>query len=120
MISANDVLHIISEMHQFSMLLLELRDATIIGISHDSSGKLSYFKYRGKLGRAERSNLTRKIYSGEMPETVCLLPVEDLIHEIEGKKARHIWLEPATTDHGELAFLSISELKTYFQKHPQR
>ena len=120
MISASDVLHIISEMHQFSVLLLELKDMTVIGILHDSSGKLNCFEYKGKLDRIERSNLTRKIYSGEIPESVHLLPVGDLIKEIEGKKVRHIWLESAGTDRRELGFLSISELKTYFQKHPQR
>jgi hypothetical protein len=120
MISASDVLHVISEMHQFSMLLLELRDTTMIGISHDPSGKLNYFRYKGKLGRTERNKLTQEIYSGELPESVHLLSVEELIQEIEGKKARHIWLESAGTDRRELGFLSISELKTYFQKHPQR
>jgi len=120
MISANDVLHIISEMHQFSMLLLEYKDTTIIGISHDSSGRLNYFKCKGKLSRTERGNLTQKIYSSEIPESVHLLPVEELIQEIEGKKARHIWLESAGADRKELGFLSISELKTYFQTHPQR
>jgi len=120
MISASDVLHIISEMHQFSMLLLELKDATVIGISHDSNGKLNYFKCQGKLSSAERGNLTQQFYSGQTPESVRLLPLEEFITEIEGKKARHIWLESAGPERKELGFLSISELKAYFRTHPQR
>jgi hypothetical protein len=120
MISANDVLHIISEMHQFSMLLLELKDATVIGISHDPSGKINYFKCAAKLTAADRSALTQEIYSGRIPDSIRLLPVEELLREIEGKKTRHIWLESVDRDHTELGFLSISELRTYFRSHLQR
>ena len=31
MISASDVLQILSELHQYSMILMELRDATTVG-----------------------------------------------------------------------------------------
>lgn len=120
MISANDVLQIISEMHQYSMLLLELKDATTLGISHISDGKLNYFRHKGRLNRTERSKLARGIYSGQIPESTNLLPVEEFLREIEGKKARHIWLESVGPDRTELGFLSIAELKTYFQSHPHR
>jgi hypothetical protein len=120
MISANDVLQIISEMHQYSILLLELKDATTLGISHTSDGKLNYFRHKGKLNRTERGNLTREIYSGQIPESIHLLPVEEFLQEIEGKKARHIWLESVGPDRKELGFLSISELETYFRSHPHR
>jgi len=68
----------------------------------------------------ERGRLVQKIYSGQIPGSVRLLHVEELLAEIEGKKARHIWLEPIGTSSRELGFLSISELKAYFQSHPQR
>lgn len=102
------------------MLLLELKDATIIGISHDSNGKLNYFKCKGKLSPSERGNLTQQLYLGQTPESIDLLHVEELIMEIEGKKARHIWLESAGPERKELGFLSISELKAHFRTHPQR
>jgi hypothetical protein len=102
------------------MLLLELRDATVIGISHDSSGKINYFKCATKLTAADRSALTQEIYSGRLPRSIYPLPVEELLKEIEGKKARHIWLESVGRDPQELGFLSISELRTYFRSHTQR
>lgn len=101
------------------MLLLELKDTTL-GISHDSSGKINYFKCAMKLTIADRSTLTQEIYSGKLPETIDPLPVEELLKEVEGKKARHIWLESVGGDPKELGFLSISELRTYFRAHPQR
>jgi len=120
MISANDVLHIISEMHQFTTLLLELKDTTVIGIAQHPSGKLSYFKCSSTLTAPERSLLAKQICDGEMPGNAHPLAVEDLLTEIEGKRARHIWLESVGRKRTELGFLSISELKAYFRSHPQR
>jgi hypothetical protein len=120
MISANDVLHIISETHQFSTVLLELKDTTVIGISQDPDGKLSYFKCSGTLTAAERSLLAQQLYNGHMPSTAHPLPVEELLREIEGKRAKHIWLESTGKERTELGFLSISELKAHFRSHPQR
>jgi hypothetical protein len=115
MISVNDVLQVISEIHQFSMLLLELKDAATFGIWHYPKDKVNYFKIQGKLGRRERADLMQKIYSGKTPEPLIPLPVEEFLREIEGKKTRHIWLETAEPERKELAFLSISELQTFLK-----
>lgn len=117
MISANDLLQIIGEIHQYSMLLLELKNATTVGISHSSDGRVSYFRFEGKLGSAERSNLVKRICAGEMPDSVQPLSVEQFLHEIEGKKANHIWLEAVGPERRELAFVSIPELKAHFRAH---
>ena len=115
MISANDVLQVISEIHQYSMLLLELKDASTFGILHSPKEKVNYFKFEGSLGRREREDLVQRICRGEMLASVLPLTVEQFLQEIEGKKARHIWLETVSTERKELAFLSISELKTFLR-----
>ena len=120
MISANDLLQIIGEIHQYSMLLLELKNATTVGISHSSNDRVSYFRFEGRLSSVERGNLVQRICAGEMPESIQLLPVEQFLHEIEGKKAKHIWLEAVGAERKELAFASISELKAHFRAQSRR
>lgn len=115
MISANDILQVISEIHQYSMLLLELKDSATFGILHSPKDKVNYFKVEGRLGRRERVDLVQKIYGGKVPESLLSLPVEEFLREIEGKKTRHIWLETVTPERKELAFLSISELKAFLR-----
>jgi len=115
MISANDVLHVISEIHQYSVLLLELRDSTTYGISHSKNGRLSYFRYEGKLNRSERRTLVDQVCSGEAGDKVRSLEVEQLLREIEGKKAKHIWLETVEAERRELGFMSMAELKSFLR-----
>lgn len=117
MITASDVLHILSEIHQYSMLLVELRDTTILGVTQSSDGKLSYFKIQGSLSPTERRILVDKMYEGEWPATTIHLLVEDFLLEIEGKKPKHIWLETGGANRRELGFMSISELKSHFRSH---
>jgi hypothetical protein len=120
MISVNDVLQIISEIHQFSMLLVELKDATTLGILHSGTDRMSYFRFTEKLEPAERSKMVQRIYAGDVPESLKPLAVEEFLREIEGKKARHIWLETGGLERKEHAFLSISELKAFFRSRPRR
>lgn len=115
MISANDILQVISEIHQYSMLLLELKDSATLGILHAPKEKVNYFKLKGTLGRRERQNLMQLIYSGETPSSLLPLPVDQFLSEIEGKKTRHIWLETVSPERKELAFVSIAELKTFLR-----
>ena len=76
---------------------------------------MNYFKLERKLGRQGRVHFVQKIYENEMPESLLSLSVEEFLREIEGKKTRHIWLETVEPEHKELAFLSISELKTFLK-----
>jgi hypothetical protein len=115
MISADDALQVISEIHQYSILLLELKDSATFGILHSPKEKVNYFKLEGKLGRRERADLVQKIYRGEVPESLHSLPVEEFLRDIECKKTRHIWLETVEPERKELAFLSISELKAFLK-----
>lgn len=120
MISASDVLQIISEIHQYSMLLVELKDAATLGIMHSPQDRMTYFKLDEKLDLEERGKLVERIYAGEIPETVEPLTIENFLQEIEGRKAKHIWLETGGEDRKEHGFLSISELKTFFRNHSRR
>lgn len=115
MISVNDVLHVINEIHQYSLLLLELKDASTFGILHFPKEKLNYFRVERKLGRQERIDLIQRISGGEVPADVRHLTVDQFLQEIEGKKARHIWLETVEPERKELAFLSIAELKAFLR-----
>lgn len=115
MITANDVLQILGEIHQYSMLLVELRDGTVLGVTQSSDGKLNYFKIQGALTPAQRRILVDKMYEGEWPATIMHLLVEDFLLEIEGKKPKHIWLETGGSQRRELGFMSISELKNHFR-----
>lgn len=120
MISTNDLLQVISEIHQYSILFIELRDATTFGILHSSNEKLSYFRFQRKMRPRERENLVQVLTSGNPPDFLQHLSVEDFLREVEGKKARHIWLETRGKDRRELAFVSIAELKGFFQSHSRR
>ena len=120
MISASDVLQIISEIHQYSAVLLELKDAMSLGILHSTGDRMTCFKFNGKLSHVERGKLVDAIYSGQIPETVKPLPLEDFLREIEGRKAKHIWLETRDTKQREHGFMSIAELKAFFRSRLAR
>ena len=120
MISASDVLQAISEIHQYSMLLIELKDSTTVGILHSESDSMSYFKLAGGLKPSERRTLARRVKEGSPPSTLKGLTVEELILEVEGRKAKHIWLEAVGEEKREHGFLSISELKLFLRSNPGR
>ena len=120
MISTSDVLQILSEVHQYSMILIELKNTTTIGICHSSNGNLTYFEVNRALVMSERSHLVKEIYSGRNPASMKELSMEQFLISIEGKRPRHIWLETKDTERRELGFLSISELKAHLRIHPKR
>jgi hypothetical protein len=120
MISASDVLQILSEVHQYSMILLELMDATTVGISHSADGKLNCFLFEGTLGLNDRKKLVREVSHEHTTELLKHLPVERLLSLIEGKRTKHIWLETRDPERKEMAFVSITELKAYLRIHSKR
>jgi len=119
MISASDVLQAISEIHQYSMLLIELKDSTTVGILHSGGDSMSYFKLERGLKHSERVALVRGVGEDNLP-ALKALSVEELIREVEGRKARHIWLEAVGREKREHGFLSISELKLFLRNNPGR
>ncbi len=116
MISANDVLQVIGQIHQHSILLWELKDSVTLGILHTGEGKLNYFKVGRKLGRHERADLVQQIHDQTAPTTLLSLPVEEFLREIEGKRTRHIWFETVEPERKEHGFISISELRSFLRK----
>jgi len=120
MISASDVLQILSEIHQFSVILIELKEATTIGISHLPESKLNCFSVGKALRTSERIQLVNDLYAGKMPNSATSLTMEQFLKAIEDKKPRHIWLETGSTERKELGFMSITELKTHFRVHSKR
>jgi hypothetical protein len=77
MISASDVLQAISEIHQYSMLLIELKDSTTVGILHSGGDLTSYFKLEGGLKHSERLALARRYKEGNPPDNLKALTVEE-------------------------------------------
>ena len=120
MISASDVLHILSEIHQYSVILIELKDSTTMGISHSADGSLSYFSVKRALDTGDRIRIVNEVCTGKSPITVHALTMEQFLAAIEGRKPRHIWLETRETDRKELGFMSIAELKAHFRIHSKR
>ena len=120
MISASDVLQTISEIHQYSMLLIELKDSTTVGILHSGGDSMSYFRVEGGLRHTDRVALVRRVEEGNLPHALKPLTVEELIREVEGRKAKHIWLEAVGNERREHGFLSISELKLFLRNKPSR
>jgi len=120
MISASDVLQIISEIHQYSMLLIELRGKGTVGIIRSTNETMTCFRIDGNPKRAEREELAQKICNGNVAQAVKTLTIEEFLQEVEGQRAKHIWLESTSKDRREHGFLSISELKTFFRTHPHR
>ena len=120
MISANDVLQAISEIHQYSMLLIELKNATTVVIRHAVDGTMSYFKLEGSLRAAERHALARRMPKENQLANLKHLTIEELIGEVDGQTANHIWLEAVGAGRREHAFLSIAELKAFLRTNPQR
>jgi hypothetical protein len=120
MISTNDVLQAISENHQYSMLLIELKNSVTVVIRHSVNGTMSYFKVEGSLKPSERAALARRIPQDMQLANLKPLTIEELIDEVDGQKANHIWLEARGVERREHGFLSISELKAFLRTNPQR
>ena len=120
MISANDVLQAISEIHQYSMLLIELKNSTTVVVRHSVNGTMSYFKVEGGLKPNERHALAREMPKNNRSENLKHLTIEQLITEVDGQIANHIWLETVGRDRREHGFLSIAELKAFLRTNPQR
>ena len=120
MISANDVLQAISEIHQYSMLLIELKNGTTVVIQQSAEGATDYYKLEGSLNASERARLARGTRDSKRHTTLQALTIGELIDELEGQRASHIWLETIGRERREHGFLSIAELKAFLRTNPHR
>ena len=48
------------------------------------------------------------------------MTIGELIEEVDGQRAKHIWLEAVGHERREHGFLSIAELQTFLRTNPQR
>jgi hypothetical protein len=110
----------LSEIHQFSVILIELKEATTIGISHLPETGLNCFSVNKALRISERTQLVNDFYAGKTPNSATPLTMEQFLKAVEGKKPRHIWLETGGRQRKELGFMSITELKAHFRIHSRR
>jgi hypothetical protein len=119
MISANDVLQAISEIHQYSMLLIELKNSTTVVIRHSLDGTMGYYKLAGSFKPSERHSLAKKMPKDNQLPNLRHITIEELISAVDGQTANHIWLEARGADRREHGFLSIAELKAFLRTNPQ-
>jgi hypothetical protein len=118
MISQADLLEVISEMHQYSAVLIELRDRNVYAIFVVSRSHPSFFRFHARHWTSKiRRQIVDSIYSGKVPETAETISLDDFLSSLSGRKARHIWLEKQDRGSAELGFLSMSELKNYLKAH---
>lgn len=119
MISDADLIDIINEVHQYSMIILELREKEVYGIYRTAEGRTNYFRVRAPLdAHPTRRELVETIYSGKPMQFVESISLDQLLSGLGGKRTRHIWLERYGREPSEMAFVSIRELRHYLKGHP--
>jgi hypothetical protein len=118
MISEAEILHIISEIHQYDVILVELRDGTVFGIVKGIQSAPEYFQARAAARTTEDRKALLEALRESRPEThVDQITLETLLNGLRGMKTRHVWLERATKPRHEMVFLTLRELASFLQKH---
>ena len=74
----------------------------------------------GSLKPTERHALAREMPRDAQLGNLKHLTIEQLIGEVDGQTAKHIWLEAVGRDRREHGFLSIAELKAFLRSNPER
>lgn len=118
MISEGEILHIISEVHQYDTVLVELRDGSAFGILKTTNGKPRYFQTRMRTHtRNERRSIVDALVSSDSEHLVHDVTLETLLSGLRGMKARRVWLERKNEPPREMVFLTLKEIQTYLRKH---
>jgi hypothetical protein len=118
MISEAEILHIVNEIHQYDVLLMELKDGTIFGVAKGSGYTPIYFRTR-RASRTpdERRMLLETVMGARDEGHVDAVTFETLLNGLRGMKTRHVWLERRTKPRHEMAFLNLKELGVFLRKH---
>jgi hypothetical protein len=117
MISEAEILHIISEVHQYDIVLVELRDGTAFGILKGTHGKPRYFQIKTTAHTPqERRAMIDLLVSSGSEHFVDDITLETLLNGLRGMKPRRVWLERRDDPAHEMAFLSLRELEAYLRK----
>jgi hypothetical protein len=118
MISEAEILHIVSEIHQYDVVLIELRDGTVFGIAKGNESMPVYFRtMRAARTPDERRGLLEAVIGPKDEGHVDAVALETMLNGLRGMKTRHVWLERRTEPRQEMAFVSLKELGLFLRKH---
>jgi hypothetical protein len=118
MISEAEILLIVNEVHQYDVVLIELRDGTVFGIAKGSGSKPTYFRTRRQARTTEeRRALLETVTGSHERGNVDVVTLETMLNGLRGMKTRHVWLERRTEPRYEMAFLNLKELAVFLRRH---
>ena len=118
MISEAEILHIVNEIHQYDVVLMELRDGTVFGIAKGTESTPIYFRTRRTARSADERRMLLETAVGSRDDgRVDAVTLETLLNGLRGMKTRHVWLERRTEPRHEMAFLNLKELGVLLRKH---
>jgi len=118
MISEAEILHIVSEIHQYDVVLMELKDGTIFGIAKRDESGPTFFRARN-VARSpeERREFLATVKDAREEGHVDSVTLDTLLNGLRGMKTRHVWLERRTEPRCEMAFLNLRELQSFLRRH---
>ena len=118
MISEAEILHIVSEIHQYDVVLMGLKDGTIFGIAKGAESTPMYFRTRDAArSPTDRGTLLQNVVESRGEGHVDSVTLDTLLNGLRGMKTRHVWLERRTEPRHEMAFLNLKELEIFLRKH---
>jgi hypothetical protein len=118
MISEAEILLIVNEIHQYDMILMELRDGTVFGIAKGSESTPTYFRTRRAARTTEeRRALLETVAGSHEKGNVDAVTLETMLNGLRGMKTRHVWLERRAEPPCEMAFLNLKELGVFLRRH---
>ncbi|WP_455285263.1 hypothetical protein [[Eubacterium] cellulosolvens] len=118
MISEAEILHIINEIHQYDVILMELKDGTIFGIAKGTQSTPEYFRTRAPARTTNDRRALLDALAASRPEPqVDQITLDTLLNGLRGMKTRHVWLERRTEPRHEMAFLNLKELASFLRRH---
>jgi hypothetical protein len=117
MISETEILHIVNEIHQYDLVLIELKDGTIFGIAKGIDSVPTYFRTRDVARTADERRMLVESATGSGGQGhVDSVTLDTLLNGLRGMKTRHVWLERRTEPRYEMAFLNLKELEAFLRK----
>ncbi len=120
LISDNDLLEILSEVHQFTAILFEAENRSVFGIIRIRDQTPKYFWSTKHLGtHQQRLEFLQRMRAETSTERASDLTLDQFLLRIRGKRTRHIWLEQGTKPSKERGFVNIAELRAYLRGQPR-
>lgn len=118
MIFEAEIFQIINEIHQYDVILMELKDRTIFGIIKGGDSTPMYFRTRTAARTPEeRRTLLEGVTEPGRAGHVDPITLETLLDGLRGMRTRHVWLERRTEPRHEMAFLNLKELESFLRRH---